>query len=489
MPGASFLAITADDLSTGRIDSDALDRAVSNILRKKFASRLFDRPADTSMVHEIDSPEHRATARFAAEQGCVLLQNQNKTLPLDKTAVKKIAVVGPFGDGATAQTAMLGGYSPGGVPRGGPVVTIAAAFKARGFETSFTAGVSGGVGAPAVKDEDLPAAVAAAAAADVAVVAIGTMACGCCKRCGNGEVGDRMSLEPEGRQLELLAAVLNATKGSKTKVVAVLIHGRPVSFGTGAPDFSSSLDELPALMAAWRPGEEGGAAIVNLLLGDANPSGKLTQAWQRSAGYIHTPTSPWFQIHSDMISGDYFGNGDDTPLSPLFPFSWGLSYTSFNFSNLGVEGIDALPASANGDALENLTVVVKVTATNTGTVGGSVPVMAVYTKQTRGVVRNLRDLAAFTKIYLKPGESTIVGIPVRLCDLARYDESAPTTNRKGAAVVGAYVVDGGSYHFYAGDCVASGGVYDDRQQCSHDTAQVGITATIGTEGKLYGTYL
>ena len=197
------------------------------MLRKKFASRLFDREADVTMVHEIDSPEHRATARLAAEQGCVLLQNKDKTLPLDKTATKTVAVVGPFGDGPHAQTAMLGGYSPSGVPRGGPVVTIAAAFKARGFHTSFTAGVGGGIGAE-VK-EDMDGAVQAAAAADVAVVAIGTMACGCCKRCGNGEVGDRMTLEPEGRQLELLAAVLNATAGTKTKVVCVLVHVSPAA--------------------------------------------------------------------------------------------------------------------------------------------------------------------------------------------------------------------------------------------------------------------
>ena len=155
----------------------------------------------------------------------------------------------------------------------------------------------------------------------MAVVVIGTMSCGCCKRCGNGEVGDRMSLEPEGRQLELLRAVLNATAGTSTKVVCVLIHGRPVSFGTGAPDIASPLDghRLPALLAAWRPGEAGGAAIVNLLLGDVNPSGKLAQAWQRSAGYIHTPTSPWFQTHSSMTGGDYFGNGVRQPpaLHPL----------------------------------------------------------------------------------------------------------------------------------------------------------------------------
>jgi beta-glucosidase len=205
MPGASFLAITADDLSSGRVDQAALDRAVSNVLRKKFASRLFDQVADTTMLNEIDSPQHRSAARVAAEQGSVLLQNKNNALPLDASKTKKVAVLGPFGDGPIAQTAMLGGYSPGGQPRGGPVVTIAAALKARGIETTFNPGVSGGVGAQ-VK-EDFAGAVAAAASADVAIVAIGTMACGCCKHCGNGEVGDRMSLEPEGQQLQLVRSL------------------------------------------------------------------------------------------------------------------------------------------------------------------------------------------------------------------------------------------------------------------------------------------
>ena len=88
------------------------------------------------------------------------------------------------------------------------------------------------------------------------------------------------------------------------------------------------------MLAAWRPGEEGGTAIVNLLLGHVNPSGKLAQAWQRSSGYIHSPTSPWFQPHSSMTQGRYFGNGDLTPLEPLFAFGHGLSYSEFSFGDL-----------------------------------------------------------------------------------------------------------------------------------------------------------
>ncbi len=109
------------------------------------------------------------------------------------------------------------------------------------------------------------------------------------------------------------------------------------------------------------------------------------------------------QIHSDMISGNYFGNGDDTPLSPLFPFSYGLSYTTFNFSALAVDVSDVPPpisGGVNGDKLANFSVAISVLVTNTGAVAGSTPVMAVYSKLTHGVVRNLRDLAGFVKVHV-----------------------------------------------------------------------------------------
>lgn len=168
----------------------------------------------------------------------------------------------------------------------------------------------------------------------------------------------------------------------------------------------------------------------------------------------------------------------------------GLTYTTFNFSGL-VADTSAVPQafSGRGTDLAKMNIDISVTVTNTGDRSGATVVFVLYSKQTRSVVRNLRDLAGFTKLDLAAGESRRVMVPVRLCDLARFDQKIPTTNRKGKTISGAYVVDGGTYSFFAGDCVASGGVYDDKSTCSHETAQKGVTATVGEPEKVFGVYL
>lgn len=321
MPGGTF--IQADMLvENGKLDNATLDRAVSNILAKKFASGLFDHPTlDPSMAANVNAPTHRKAAREAAIQGTVLLKNDGGLLPLQASKLNNIAVVGPFADDVQA---MHGGYSPG--PIGPPPyskeaqsapgravvsVTVAGALKARGFNITLVQGSDGGRGGPAAPKGGIGAAVEAAKGADFTVVVTGATSCSCCGKCGNGEAGDRQDLTMEGDQLELISAISNTT----SKFVVVLIHGRPLSFGPN----NAILDQIPALLAAWRPGEEGGNAVADLLFGDAVPSGRLAQAWPLSAGYIHGPSNPWFQTHTAMTGGMYFPNGDGTPFSALFP--------------------------------------------------------------------------------------------------------------------------------------------------------------------------
>ena len=460
MPGGAYLSELAALATSGAVPVAALDRAAGAVIAKKFAARLFDAEPDTTLAPEIDSAAHRALSRVAAEEGSVLLRNRDATLPLDLPAHRRVAVIGPFADGDAARTAMMGGYSAG-IPEAG-VVTVADAWRARAaasggrLSVDVSVGCGGGVGGPSASAADFDAAVALVEHADAVIVVLGTAACGCFVRCGNGEVGDRMALEPEDRQLELLATVANrsltrslaaarAPPGgggggggdlapAPVPVVAVLVHGRPLGFGpaTQGSELPDALANVDALLAAWRPGEEGGTAIVNLLVGDATPSGKLAQAWQRHAGYVHTPTSPWFQPHTSMKAGKYFPNGDQTPLTPLFPFGWGLSYTSFAFDTL-VAHTDGLPATASGAALETLTLNLTIKITNTGERAGAVVAMATYTKLTRGVVRPMKELCAFDKIALAAGEQRTLTLPIRLRDVRRCCPAAAPPARHRAS--------------------------------------------------------
>jgi len=433
-----------------------------------------------------------------------------------------VALVGPFAaDNAYTIQAMVGGYA--WVPPPRAVVTVGDALRRRGVEVDVAVGSGAGVGGPAASEADFEAAVALARApsTDAVIAVLGTTSCGCCVRCGNGEAGDRMSLELEGRQLELLAALVNASHVTARQsgraaapVIVVLIHGRPVSFEGGGPtaaglerrrserrssgdgddavvgDSDVLLLGVDALLAAWRPGEEGGSAIVNLLFGDANPSGKLAQAWQRSAGFIHSPTSPWFQPHSSMTPGRYFGNGDGVPLLPLFPFGHGLSYTKFDFRGLRVDGARGLPPAAAGAQLEQLGLNVSLVVQNNGSRAGATPVIVTYSKVTRGVVRFDRETCAFAKVFLERGGSKRVVARVRISDLARWDpyhgptamaqdDGAPRTIASGA-----WVVDGGTYTFFAAGCVANSVLRDihhagDPSCPFFESAVVGKSVVIG----------
>lgn len=242
--------------------------AVANILRKKFATGLFDAPPiDLSGIAVIDSAAHRSLALEAARQGLVLLINSpaatnDKTpnpksmLPVDMNLVKNVAVIGQLGGcgaanstSCVAKVGMLGGYTAGRISGAGVrVVSIEEAFRERGCNTTWVEGVSATNGQTA---DDAAAGIAnaveAATTADLTVVAVGCVGCTCCDRCGCGEAGDRQSFDLEGHQLALLSALLNVTK----KIVVVTICGRPVTFGTG----NTILDEVPALVSAFRPGE------------------------------------------------------------------------------------------------------------------------------------------------------------------------------------------------------------------------------------------
>jgi beta-glucosidase len=307
--GGQYVTYTKAVVESGELSNATLDRAVGNILRKKFATGLFDAgPIDPSGVAVVDSSAHRALALEAAREGLVLLKNspvggtnggteepqqQKAPLPVDMTAVKSVAVIGQLGGcgaanstACTAKVSMLGGYTAGRISGAGiQVVSIEEAFRGRGYNTTWVQGVSATNGQTADDAAvGIASAVEAAIAADLTVIAVGCVGCTCCNECGCGEAGDRQSFDLEGQQLALLSAVLNATAVHGKQVVAVTICGRPVTFGEG----NAILDRVPALISAFRPGEEGGNAIADLITGAYNPSGTTRFLLQTAAASAST---------------------------------------------------------------------------------------------------------------------------------------------------------------------------------------------------------
>ena len=273
---------------------------------------------------------------------------------------------------------------------------------------------------------------------------------------------------------------------------------------------------------------EGGTAIADIILGKVNPSGKLAQAWLRSPGAVNSPANPWFQPPNPGGGNPPFHNswrvnGDKVPVSPLFPMvrataglylpyvecqlkcstagtpqGYGLSYTTFAFEHASVDSSGVPPAGLNGTQLVNTTLKLKVTVSNTGKVRGSTPVIVTFGKLTRGVVRYIRMIAAFTKINLSPGHSKSLSIPVRVSDLARYDTEIEWRDLQGTPVRGAYVVDAGEYTLFVGDCVDNsgitkypGGVNATYTPCEPLNATVTLGQACSKPGPppIYGVYL
>tara|TARA_B110001452_G_scaffold56973_1_gene44188 strand:+ start:76 stop:2610 length:2535 start_codon:yes stop_codon:yes gene_type:complete len=423
--------------------SAAIDRAAGNVLRLKFAAGLFDQPlANESLWVERDSAPARQLARLAAEEGAVLLINRNKTLPLEKKSQKpmRVAVIGPNAD---QKDNMLGDYSPSAALSekawgdGKQVVTVYSGLRSYVAANRLNASVSWAQGcdislAP-ISEQQQAEAVALHRASDVTVLVVGdstaTSAGFTHESCGEG--ADRQSLDLFGQQMALLNALVAAN--SSAKLVVVLIHGRPQTFG---PD-NAALAKVDALVAVWRPGEEGGAALARLLFGDVSPSGKLTQAWPHSAGHVHGPGNPWFQPYQED-GGAKANPNVDGPSSVLFPFGFGLSYAAFKYAPPTL----AMQASRAGE-----TVLISVTVRNDGPVDAAT-VVQIYAGAPvgtpRGITRNQRALVGYTKLKLRVNETRIAEVAIETEDLARYD---PHLRQ--------WVVDPGNYTLFAQECAGS----------------------------------
>jgi beta-glucosidase len=415
MEGGVYLSHLPAEVRAGRVPAEAVDEAVRRVLRVKITLGLFEHPYTDERI-TIDSPEDCDVdlARAAAEESIVLLKNRGEdgtpVLPL-ATAARTIAVIGPLAD---APAEMLGSWIGKGDARN--VVTLRAAFSdyadAAGVELLVERGcdIIGG------NETQIAAAVAAARRADVVLLAVGESAD------MSGEAACRTRLELPGLQEELLNAVAAAGK----PIVLIVFSGRPLVL-------TPYVDKVAAIVQAWLPGIQGGPALVRLLTGEANFSGRLTVSMPRSVGqlpiyynHLNTGRPPGGAVNN------YVSRYVDEADGPLYPFGFGLSYTQFEYSKPALS-TSVISASAVNDG--NATVTVTAQVHNVGTRDGA-EVAQLYIRQ-RGtsVARPVRELKAFQRVPLRAGESNSIEFTLGKNELAFWNAEMDRTAEPAAVTV------------------------------------------------------
>ena len=383
-----------DQVKQGLVPESEVDRAAGRVLATKFRLGLFDDPfTDPDYADKItNSPEHHALALKAAQEVVVLLKNENNLLPLDLSKLKTIAVIGPNAEGLH-----LGGYTrmpshsvtilQGIQQRVGNKAKVIYAQgcqftnKHQDWQGWFDNDV--GLVDPATQADKIKEAVEAARKSDVAILVVGENESSNREAWAENHRGDRDSLDLLGAQHDLVKAVVETGK----PVVVLLINGRPLSINYIA-------EKVPAILEGWYLGQEGGTAAANVLFGDVNPGGKLPITFPHSVGDL-----PDFYNHKPSANRSYAFSTRE----PLYPFGYGLSYTTFKFDNLRVE-----PSQIQTEG----TAKVYVDVTNTGTrEGDEVPQMYIHQK-IASVTVPVKELRGFQRITLKPGEKKTVEFPI-----------------------------------------------------------------------------
>jgi len=400
-------------VAEGALSVAEIEELVRPILAIKVKMGLFEHPyVDEDLLAQVVTrPEHRQTARWAAQRSMVLLKNEGGWLPLSKD-LKNVAVIGPLANSmeATEGSWMVFGHTPA-------AVTVLEGIRAKlpharvsyapgpeirrdipsWFESAMASEASKPVQTSGEAEAAFQGAVKTARAADLVVMVLGEtdlMA---------GEAASRASLDLPGRQEELLKAVAALGK----PVVLVLLNGRPLSINWAA-------EHIPAILEAWEPGTEGGHAVADILFGDVNPGGKLPVSFPRKGS--HAPLYYARNLtHSPEDSPMYNPRYWDGLPTPLYPFGYGLSYTTFAFSNLKV----SCPQIKVGSSVN-----VSVDVTNTGKVTGD-EVVQLYIHQRWGSdSRPMRELKDFARITFQPGETKTVTFQLGPDELGYWSTNA-----------------------------------------------------------------
>ncbi len=400
MASGTYLKYLLAEAKAGHVPMQQIDEMVLPILETKIKLGLFEHPyIDEAKIPEVlNNPVSQELARTAAQRSAVLLRNEQNTLPLDKSQIKSIAVIGPLGE---AEADLLDMW--GAMTKPGPTVSILQGIKNKvgdSVRVEFAHGPNIRRDIPSffenipfvpVKeqaaqspDESKKAfddAVELAKRSDVAIVVLGEIAL------MSGEAASRASLKLSGGQEELLEAV---TATGKT-VVLVLVNGRPL-------EITWASEHVPAILETWYSGSQAGNGVADILFGDANPAGHLPVSWPRSSAglplyYNHTLTQA--PEEAPGFTSRYW----DVKSTPLYPFGYGLSYTTFSYDNLKL---------SQSEAKVGTTLDVSVDVTNSGNRAGDT-VAQLYIHQRAGSAsRPVRQLKGFQRIALQPGAKQTV---------------------------------------------------------------------------------
>jgi beta-glucosidase len=407
-------------VKSGAVPESLLDLSVSRVLDFKFRLGLFENPfVDEKAAENVfDTPDDRALSLEAARKSIILLKNRGSLLPLKKDT-KTIAVIGPSAD---SQRNLLGDYSFAShdafeVRKDDKTGQEAFNWKNKGFDerkvtsqrvVSILEGIKTAVKKTTkivyakgcdVKGDDksgFTEAIKAAKTSDVAIVVVGDKS-GLMPDNTSGEMRDRETLGLPGVQEELVKAIY----ATGTPVVLVLVNGRPYTMKWLA-------ENIPAIVNVWEPGEEGGNAVADILFGDYNPGGKLPNTFPLYEGqipiyYAHKPSGRKKDVWTDYVEGS---------AKPLYEFGYGLSYTTFSFSDLQIVKNKITAAG---------TLSVKCDVKNTGRRPGDEVVQLYINDIVASVARPVKELKAFSRISLKPGEKKTLTFNVPADDLAFYN--------------------------------------------------------------------
>jgi beta-glucosidase len=416
MVGEGFLTTLKKSLKEKKVTEARINEACRNILVAKYKLGLFDDPfrycnAERAAT-EVFTPAHRKEARDIAAQSFVLLKNQGNLLPLKRKGT--IALVGPLADNrenmtgtwsVAADHAKSVSILDGMKSLAGPDVRI---LTARGSNLDYDSLFEerAGMFGKSLRHDTRPAdvmireALNVASQADVIVAALGESAE------MSGEASSRADIGIPQAQRDLLNALLKTGK----PVVLLLFAGRPMTL-------TWEQEHVPAILNLWFGGSETGLAAADVLFGDVNPSGKLPSTFPRHVGQI-----PIYYNHKNtgrpLPEGGWFqkfrSNYLDVPNDPLYPFGFGLSYTNFNYTS---------PLVSNPTPRGETSITVSTKVTNTGAVAGKEVVQLYIRDKVGSVTRPLKELKAFRKISLAPGETKTVSFEITTRDLKFYDNN------------------------------------------------------------------